>query len=136
MRKYQKFYMVFNPHSFHPVERIDAFKSFCLERSLDCEILPDIDPAKIQKGSFWMILDDIHLVSLLLNAKEKSLKVRDDFGVITYDDTPIKRVVSDGVATISVDFYNMGRLVAEQLKNWKSGLKITVPTIFTRRSTL
>jgi len=56
--------------------------------------------------------------------------------VITYDDTPMKKVVADGVATISVDFYNMGRLVAEQLQNWNPELKITVPSIFTRRSTV
>ena len=83
-----------------------------------------------------MIMSDIHLVDLLLFAKELNLKVKDDFGVITYDDTPIKKVVADGVATISIDFYNMGKLVAEQLQNWNSELKLTVDSIFTRRSTV
>lgn len=134
--KYKKFYMVFNPKSFHPVERIDAFKSFCKEHSLDVEILPEVEKDKICKGSFWMLLDDIHLVDLLLFAKEKSLKVKDDFGIITYDDTPMKKVVADGVATISIDFYNLGKLVAKQLQNWDSELKMTVDSHFTRRNTV
>ena len=83
-----------------------------------------------------MIMSDIHLVDLLLFAKELNLKVKDDFGVITYDDTPMKKVVADGVATISIDFYNMGKLVAEQLQNWNPELKLTVDSIFTRRSTV
>lgn len=134
--KYKKFYMVFNPKSSHPVERIAAFEKFCRENNLPHEILPDIDANAIKKSSFWMLQDDRHLVHLLLTAKEKGLKVKDDFGIVTYDDTPIKKVVADGVATISIDFYKLGKLVAEQLLNWNPELKITVPTIFTRRSTV
>jgi Transcriptional regulators len=84
----------------------------------------------------WILMDDADLVTLLLSAKEKELKVKEDFGVITYDDTPIKKVVADGVSTISIDFYNLGKLVAEQILNWNPELKITVPTIFTRRNTV
>ena len=128
--------MVFDAQYHHPVERVAAFGQFCAENGFECEILSSFDKSKLAQGTFWMILNDVHLVDLLLCAKEEGLKVKSDFGVITYDDTPMKKVVADGVATISVDFYDMGRLVAEQLKNWNPELKITVPTIFTRRSTV
>ncbi len=134
--KYKKFYMVFNPKSFHPVERIAAFEKFCKENNLSAEILSDVDENLVRKGTFLMLMDDVHLVKLLLTAKEKQIKVKEDFGVITYDDTPIKQVVADGVATISIDFKNLGKLVAEQLLNWTPELKIIIPSIFTRRSTV
>ena len=136
LKKYKKFYMVFDPAHHHPVERVDAFKDFCNENNFHCEILQSFDKSKLERETFWMIMSDIHLVDLLLFAKELNLKVKDDFGVITYDDTPMKKVVADGVATISIDFYNMGKLVAEQLQNWNSELKLTVDSIFTRRSTV
>lgn len=134
--RYKKFYLVFNPKSSHPVERIGAFEKFCSENNLPAEVLPNVDENLVRKGSFWMLMDDNHLVTLLLAAKEKGLNVKDDFGVITYDDTPIKKVVADGVATISIDFNNLGKLVAEQILNWNPELKIIVPSIFTRRSTV
>ncbi|MBO7521701.1 MAG: GntR family transcriptional regulator [Opitutales bacterium] len=136
LKKYNKFYMIFDPQYHHPIERVAAFEEFCAENRLPCEILPAFEKSKLGKGTFWMIMTDVHLVDLLLCAKGEGLKVKSDFGVITYDDTPMKKVVADGVATISVDFYNMGRLVAEQLQNWNPELKITVPSIFTRRSTV
>ena len=134
--KYKKFYMVFDPKSSHPVERIAAFEKFCRENNLPAEVLPKVDENLVRKGSMWILMDDADLVTLLLSAKEKELKVKEDFGVITYDDTPIKKVVADGVSTISIDFYNLGKLVAEQILNWNPELKITVPTIFTRRNTV
>ena len=136
LKKYNKFYMIFDPQYHHPIERVAAFEEFCKENGLPCEILHDFDKSKLERGTFWMIMTDVHLVDLLLCARENGLKVKSDFGVITYDDTPMKKVVADGVATISVDFYNMGRLVAEQLQNWNPELKITVPSIFTRRATV
>lgn len=134
--KYRKFYMIFNPRTFHPTERIGAFESFCAANGLDCEILPDFDASLLKKGTFWMLMDDAHLVKLLLAAKSAGMKVKDDFGVITYDDTPIKSVVADGVATISIDFYNLGTLVARQMQDWNPSLNLVVPTMFTRRSTV
>ncbi len=136
LKKYKKFYMIFDPSHHHPIERVDAFKDFCKDNNFACEILQSFEKSKLEKQTFWMIMTDIHLVDLLLYAKELNLKVKDDFGIITYDDTPMKKVVADGVATISIDFYNMGKLVANQLQNWNSELNITVPSIFTRRSTV
>lgn len=134
--KYKKFYLVFDPTTSHPVERISAFEKFCRENGFPAEVLPNVDENLVRKGSLWILMDDKHLVDLLLSAKAKNMAVREDFGVITYDDTPIKKVVADGLATISIDFYNLGKLVAEQLLNWNPELKITVPTIFTRRNTV
>lgn len=134
--KYKKFYMIFDPSGTHPVERISAFKRFCADNSFECQILDDFSEKYLEKGSFFMVMDDSHLVDMLLSAKEKGLKVKGDFGVISYNDSPIKKVVADGAAVISIDFYNLGKMVAQQLQDWNPGLHEVVPTYFIRRGTV
>lgn len=134
--KYKKFYMIFDPSGTHPVERISAFKRFCSDNSLDCRILDDFSEAYLEKGAFFMVMDDNHLVDILLSAKDKGLKVKDDFGVISYNDSPIKKVVADGAAVISIDFYNLGKMLAQQLQDWNPNLREVVPTYFIRRGTV
>ncbi len=134
--KYKKFYMIFDPSGTHPVERISAFKRFCSDNSLDCRILDDFSEAYLEKGAFFMVMDDNHLVDILLSAKDKGLKVKDDFGVISYNDSPIKKVVADGAAVISINFYNLGKMLAQQLQDWNPNLREVVPTYFIRRGTV
>ena len=134
--KYKKFYMIFDPSGTHPVERISAFERFCSDNSLDCRILDDFSEAYLEKGAFFMVMDDNHLVDILLSAKDKGLKVKDDFGVISYNDSPIKKVVADGAAVISIDFYNLGKMLAQQLQDWNPNLREVVPTYFIRRGTV
>ena len=134
--KYKKFYMIFDPSETHPVERISAFKRFCSDNSLDSRILDDFSEAYLEKGAFFMVMDDNHLVDILLSAKDKGLKVKDDFGVISYNDSPIKKVVADGAAVISIDFYNLGKMLAQQLQDWNPNLREVVPTYFIRRGTV
>lgn len=83
-----------------------------------------------------MVMDDNHLVDILLSAKDKGLKVKDDFGVISYNDSPIKKVVADGAAVISINFYNLGKMLAQQLQDWNPNLREVVPTYFIRRGTV
>ncbi len=134
--KYKKFYMIFDPSGTHPVEKISAFKRFCSDNSLDCRILDDFSEAYLEKGAFFMVMDDNHLVDILLSAKDKGLKVKDDFGVISYNDSPIKKVVADGAAVISINFYNLGKMLAQQLQDWNPNLREVVPTYFIRRGTV
>lgn len=134
--KYKKFYMIFDPSGTHPVERISAFKRFCSDNSLDCRILDDFSEAYLEKGAFFMVMDDNHLVDILLSAKDKGLKVKDDFGVISYNDSPIKKVVADGAAVISINFYKLGKMLAQQLQDWNPNLREVVPTYFIRRGTV
>lgn len=134
--KYKKFNMIFDPNGTHPVERISAFKRFCSDNSLDCQILDDFSDSHLEKGAFFMVMDDNHLVDILLSAKGKGLKVKEDFGVISYNDSPIKKVVADGAAVISIDFYNFGKMIAQQLQDWNPNLREVVPTYFIRRGTV
>ena len=48
-------------------------------------------------------------------SKIQNLKIVDDFGIISYNDTPLKKVVENGITTISTDFNIMGTLLANMI---------------------
>ena len=65
----------------------------------------------------------------------KKFKLRDDFGILSYNDTPMKKFISEGITVISTDFKLMGQKAAEfALDNSK--LDFMVPTELTIRESL
>jgi DNA-binding LacI/PurR family transcriptional regulator len=42
-----------------------------------------------------------------------------DIGIISYNDTPLKKVVANGITTISTDFVAMGKTLAQLVMSKK-----------------
>jgi len=61
----------------------------------------------------------IHSDSMVEIFKKQKLIIGQDIGIISYNDTPLKKVVTDGITTISTDFKEMGRILAELILNHK-----------------
>jgi len=53
---------------------------------------------------------------------EGDLVVGRDVGVISYNETPMKKIILDGITTISTDFEMMGRRVAEVILGKKRNI--------------
>lgn len=68
----------------------------------------------------YILPNDNDLVHLLKAAKTQKLIVGEDIGVISYNDTPLKEVVAEGITTISTDFKAMGSLLATMIKHKNS----------------
>jgi len=79
--------------------------------------------------------NDNDLVRLIKMAKNKLLKIGEDIGVVSYNDTPLKEVVCDGVTTISTNFEVMGKSMAQMILNNERVLKIN-PSMLIRRESL
>jgi DNA-binding LacI/PurR family transcriptional regulator len=58
-----------------------------------------------------------------------------DIGLISYNETPIKRLLFEGISTISTDFVKMGQLAAELVKT-NARTKIENPFSFILRASL
>ena len=63
-----------------------------------------------------MNLMDNDLVVLIERLLESKLKVGKDVGVISYNETPLKRIILNGITTISTDFEAMGAETAKIIK--------------------
>jgi len=51
------------------------------------------------------------------NAKSKHLKIGNEIGIISYNDSTLKEVVDNGITTISTDFIKMGQTLANMILN-------------------
>ncbi|MEO7119611.1 MAG: hypothetical protein ABIY62_00865 [Ginsengibacter sp.] len=89
----------------------------------------------MSKGEAFINLMEDDLVVLLEKIKETELKVGTDIGIISYNETPWKRFMLNGITTISSNFKKMDEMVADLVLN-KSKEHIEVPFALTLRNSL
>lgn len=114
LSKYQKLILIF-PGFKEPVGMVEGFEKFCNDYSFRNEIIANFENRIIQKGEVFIIPSDRDLVNVLEQSKIQNLKIVKDFGIISYNDTPLKKVVENGITTISTDFTKMGKLLANMI---------------------
>ena len=134
-KKYNKFNLVFRPKSYHPHEIKYGFNLFSSKHSIDSEILDSLKEREIRKGEVYFVIDDEDLVTVIEMAKAKNLEIGKEIGIISYNDTPVKRVIGNGITVISADWQLMAKRIAQFAREPKQ-IQITVPTTFIIRSSL
>ncbi|MGQ2982923.1 GntR family transcriptional regulator [Flavobacterium sp.] len=112
--KYERLILIF-PAFKQPPGMAEGFTNFCKDHAFDCEVIPDLEGRTIIKGDVFVIPNDRHLVSVIEQANGQGLEMGRDIGIISYNDTPLKKVVGNGITTISTDFRAMGRILAEMV---------------------
>ncbi|MNI91594.1 DNA-binding transcriptional repressor EbgR [compost metagenome] len=88
--------------------------------------MSDIDEENVEKGTCYINIIEDDLVKLLNKVIQNKLVIGKDVGVISYNETPLKKFILNGITTISTDFEMMGRLAAELIMN-KSKERVEVP---------
>lgn len=112
--KYQKLVLIF-PGFREPLGMKIGFEKFCIDYNFNYEIISQFEEREIQIGEIYVIPDDRDLVKVIEKSKTQKLKLGLDFGIISYNETPLKKVVENGITTISTDFNEMGRQLAEMI---------------------
>jgi DNA-binding LacI/PurR family transcriptional regulator len=98
-------------------------------------VIYDVSELDIQVGKAYMVFEDIDLAAILEQANQKKFRLKDDFGIISYNDTPMKKFIAQGITVISTDFKLMGQKAAEfALSNSKQ--EFLVPTELIIRDSL
>ncbi len=114
LTKYRKLILIF-PGFREPLGMKEGFEKFCVDFSLEYEIITEFNSREIKIGEVYIIPNDRDLVSVIEKSKLKNLKLGQDFGIISYNETPLKKVVENGITTISTDFKAMGKLMAKMV---------------------
>ncbi|MBW4359225.1 GntR family transcriptional regulator [Flavobacterium taihuense] len=114
LNKYSKLILIF-PGFREPLGMKTGFVDFCNEFAFDYEIINEFADNEITIGGVYIIPNDRDLVRVIEKAKQQNLKLGTDFGIISYNETPLKKVVSNGITTISTDFTTMGKLLAQMV---------------------
>jgi len=134
LSKYDRIIMVF-PGGKEPIERTYGFERFCNENKVSFDIIKSTENLKIQKGEAYFVVSDRHLVKIITMAKTTGLTIGSDIGILSFNDTVLKEVVSKGITTISTDFHHMGKRLASMVQN-KEKVKLRNPSHLIRRGSL
>jgi DNA-binding LacI/PurR family transcriptional regulator len=122
-------------YTYFPNEILEGFERFCAEYAFAYKVVHQIADEHIRKGEAYINLMEDDLVVLLEKIQDTKLKVGKDIGIISYNETPWKRFILNGITTISTDFKKMGEMAAHAvLSNERKHLE--VPFSLTLRDSL
>ncbi|MFH6992758.1 GntR family transcriptional regulator [Flavobacterium sp. FlaQc-48] len=123
LNKYKKLILIF-PGFREPLGMKIGFEAFCTEYHFEYEIITEFTNREIISGDLYIIPNDRDLVRVIENARNQNLKLGADFGIISYNETPLKKIVANGITTISTHFEMMGKILANMvLKNSKEQIE-------------
>jgi DNA-binding transcriptional regulator YhcF (GntR family) len=132
IRTYKEFVLIFPSDTHHPKETIDAFKRFCRDYNIKSRVVNSLDTIDKFENKLFFVIDDLDLVKIIKITSSVSLELGKDVGIISYNDTPMKEVVGNGISVVSTDFALMGKMAADFVLH-KQKLQFIVPTTLTER---
>ncbi|MEZ4824850.1 MAG: substrate-binding domain-containing protein [Bacteroidia bacterium] len=134
-QKYKKIFLVYPHHVKHPPEIRVGFRNFCHDANFDYDLIPTVSGHTPGKGEVYIVLEDSDLIELVKKCQKKKLKPGKDVGIISYNDTPLKEIVGNGITVISTDYVRMGQSAADMIVN-KKRESVKNPFYLLRRNSL
>jgi len=133
--KYHTIKIIFPEYTYHPKEILEGFYRYCQEYAFTYKVVHDIENETIKEGEVFISLMENDLVVLIEKILTTKLKVGKQVGVISYNETPLKKIILNGITTISTDFQMMGEKAAELIRE-QSTEHIEIPFSLTLRASL
>lgn len=121
LRKYDKLILVFPECDLYPYpQEIKAgFLKFCKNYYFDYEVIPKIfSDMELDSKDAFITIEENDLVCLIKQMRDRNLRLGEDIGIISYNDTKLKDLL--GITVISTDFRVMGETAAYMINKKKS----------------
>jgi DNA-binding transcriptional regulator YhcF (GntR family) len=118
IKKYKALNLVLSSKSFQytPNGIINGFTNFCNDNGINYDIIPDLEEdVDIQENEAYIVFREFDLIKMINWCTKRAWKFGKEIGVISYDDTPLKEIISEGISVISNDFALMGKRAAEMI---------------------
>jgi len=133
--KYNTINIILPEQNFYHIGITSGLCRFCVEYAFTYNFIHNIQNEFIKKGEVYIHLMEDDLVYLIEKIFDQNLKLGNEVGVISYNETPIKKIIMNGITTISTDFKMMGEKAAELILN-KSTEHIEAQFYLTVRNSL
>ncbi|MFV0604774.1 MAG: substrate-binding domain-containing protein [Niabella sp.] len=135
LKKYNTIKIIVPESTYFPDEITKGFNKFCKQYQVSGNVIHDINAEVLEKGTAYISLMENDLVTLVEKISENKFIIGSDVGVISYNETPLKRIILSGITTFSTDFEKMGQEAAKLVLN-KSSKRIAIPFKVTLRPSL
>ncbi len=111
-RKYEDIIFLYPEYTNHPIETIEYFKRFCTDFDFKYQILTNSKTYNIQKNKAYISVSDRVLGLFLEQCRSKRYEPGTDVGLLSYNDTPMKKFIYKGISVVSTDFKQLGTKAA------------------------
>jgi DNA-binding transcriptional regulator YhcF (GntR family) len=135
LSKYNTLKIIFPEYTYHPKEILKGFYRFCHQYAFNAKVVSAIADEPIQAGETYINLVEKDLVILIEKILSQKLMLGKEVGVISYNEIPLKKIILNGITTISTDFSWMGEKAAEIILE-STPQQIEVPFRLTLRPSL
>ncbi len=114
LKKYRKLIFV-NQGAKEPQERVKGFERFCIQHNINYQVVKSAEGLRPELYEAYFFTSDRDMVEMVKKAKEYKFKLGKKFGIVSFNDTMLKEVVAGGITTISTDFTEMGKTLADMV---------------------
>jgi DNA-binding transcriptional regulator YhcF (GntR family) len=135
LSKYHTIKIIFPRRSYFPGEIVTGFVRFCQQYAFAHEVVSDISLEPINEGEVFINLREDDLVTLIERINATHFVIGKQVGVISYNETPLKKLILNGITTISTDFSYMGTVAANLILD-NSRRHVEVPFYYNKRASL
>ena len=132
--RYRNIILIQRP-GIEPEERYTGIKRFCEETGFGHEMTSTIQGRSINRGDIYITAEDQELVNILKLSCSQGMTPGKDFGIISYNDTPVKEILAGGISTLSTDFALMCQTLADMVTD-KTFRTVYNPSTLTIRKSL
>lgn len=112
-RKYNEIVFIYPSFTNHPIESVKYFEQFCQELNFKYKIIKNHKNFEIEKNKAYVSVSDRMLGVFLEQCREKGFEPGKDVGILSYNETPMKKFIYKGISVVSTDFEVLGTKGAE-----------------------
>jgi DNA-binding transcriptional regulator YhcF (GntR family) len=122
LRRYQQLILIFPKLTQYPQEIETGFQIYCRQNQFPCKVISEFNlDSVLEKHSAYIVIEETDLVNLVKTIRSSQMTVGKDIGIISFNETPLKEILLDGIAVISTDHEQMGTMAAEMILTNKKG---------------
>lgn len=135
LQRYAKLILVYPRKTLYPypTDILNGFQKFCSDFDFSFEVLEEIYPdMELRAKDAYIIIEEMDLVNLVKQIRDKKFTLGTDIGIISYNDTPLKDLL--GITVISTDFQVMGETAAYMILKKKKEVVKNVFSFINRHS--
>jgi hypothetical protein len=113
IKNYEKLILLFSKNQ--PQAMFRGFYLFCKVNAIESHIIESLENRIPKKGEIYIIPDDKNLLRIIKKRKKEKLNLKSDIGIISYNDSLLKEILEGGITTISTNFNEMGKRLAQMV---------------------
>jgi DNA-binding transcriptional regulator YhcF (GntR family) len=121
IRKYSRLILVFPTQNLYCNGIRKGFENFCIAERFDFQIIESAAEHEVNINEMYIVIEEADLVEIIKKATANNYVLGENFGLISYNDTPFKEILAGGIAVLSTDFVKMGETMASMVFNHTKG---------------